>query len=264
MLVAGCWLLDACRWMLVAGYARRVSGEKWIVTLQESFKILMEQKRKIFRRFFFGALAIFAVYAAADLFWPVNTDLRQFDPVALGKLETDMWRSYYDRKPFKLFFELTEMLRTQYKFPWLRSYLGAYYATKAAFVFKDGKQRADYEKALPALESYFATIRRTGNIPFEVPNAAKLELEWWIVHRQREQYGKAALDTACADAAAAIYLVSPDSTLEHGRLRADAMVIRDDQAAAGGVREEEWAQIDRLLQGCYRSLRRVVTQTVDQ
>jgi hypothetical protein len=36
------------------------------------------------------------------------------------------------------------------------------------------------------------------------------------------------------------------------------MVIRDLQAAAGGVREEDWAQIDNLLQGCYRSLKRVI------
>ncbi|MDZ7359152.1 MAG: hypothetical protein ONB46_00285 [candidate division KSB1 bacterium] len=219
---------------------------------------MAQQKGKTFRRFFLSALAIFAVYAAADLFWPFNNDFRQFDPVALGKLETDMWRSYYDRKPFKLFFELTEMLRTQYKFPWLRSYLGAYYATKAAFVFKDGKQRSDYEKALPALESYFTAIHRTGDIDFDIKNAAKLELAWWIVHRERESFGKEALDKACADAAAAIYLVSPDSTLEHGRLRADAMVIRDVQATAGGVREDDWAQIDNLLQGCYRSLKRVV------
>jgi hypothetical protein len=210
------------------------------------------------RKILLALLAVFLVYAGVDLFWPLNNDLRQFDPAALGKLETDMWHSYYDRKPLKLFFELTEMLRTQYKFSWLRSYLGAYYATRAAFVFKDGKQRSDYEKALPALNSYFAAIHRTGDIPFDVPNAAKLELEWWIVHRQRENYGKAALDTACARAAAAIYLVSPDSTFEHGRLRSDAMVIRDTQAAAGGVREEDWAQIDGLLQACYSSLRRVV------
>lgn len=213
------------------------------------------------RKIVLAALGLILVYAAVDLFWPFNRDLRQFDPVALGKLETDMWRSYYDRKPVKLFFELTEVLRTQYQFPWLRSYLGAYYAAKAAFDFKDGKQRSDYEKALPALNSYFAAIHRTGNIAFDVPYAAKVELEWWIVHRERERYGKAALDTACANAAAAIYLVSPDLTLEHGRLRADAMVIRDVQAAAGGVREENWMQIDKLLQGCYRSLKRVVTQT---
>jgi hypothetical protein len=219
---------------------------------------MRQQSRKTFRRVMLGALAIFVVYAGVDLFWPFKNDLRQFDPIALGKLETDMWRSYYDRKPLKLFFELTEMLRTQYKFPWLRSFLGAYYATDAAFVFKDGKQRSDYEKSLPALESYFNTIRRTGNINFDISRAAKLELEWWIVHRQREHYGKAALDSACANAAAAIYLVSPDSTFEHGRLRAEAMVIRDTQAAAAGVREQDWAQIDKLLQACYKSLRRVI------
>jgi hypothetical protein len=202
--------------------------------------------------------AIFFVYLGVDLFWPLSNDLRQFDPVALGKLETGMWRSYYDRQPLKLFFELTEILRTQYNFPWLRSFLGACYATRAAFVFKDGKQRSDYEKALPALNAYFATVRRTGNIPFDVPNAAILELEWWIIHRQRELYGKAALDSACADAAAAIYQISPESAFEHGKLRAEAMVIRDTQAAAGGVREEDWAQIDQLLQACYISLNRAL------
>jgi len=210
------------------------------------------------REILLALVALFFVYAAFDIFWRFNRDLRQFDPVATGKLETDMWRSYYDRRPLKLFFELTEMLRTQYQFPWLRSYLGAYYATQAAFVFKDGKRRADYEKALPALESYFTAIHRTGDINFNIKNTAKLELEWWIVHRQRESYGKAALDTACANAAAAIYLVSPDSTFEHGRLRAEAMVIRDVRAAAGGVSEEEWAQIDVLLQACYHSLSRVI------
>lgn len=210
------------------------------------------------RKILLALLTIVIIYGGVDLFWRFHRDLRRFDPVATGKLETDMWRSYYDRQPLKLFLELTELLRTQYQFPWLRSYLGAYYATKAAFDFKDGKQRSDYEKALPALESYFTTIHRTGDIDFDIKNAAKTELEWWIVHRQREQYGKAALDTACANAAAAIYLVPPDSTLEHGRLRADAMVIRDVRAAAGGVSEEEWAQIDQLLQACYRSLRRVI------
>jgi hypothetical protein len=213
---------------------------------------------KLWRRIIFALLAIMAAYAAVDLFWPFKRDLRRFDPVARGRLETAMWRSYYDRKPVKLFFELAEMLRTQFQFPWLRSYLGAYYAAEAAFVFKDGKQRSDYEKALPALKSYYGAIRKIGNINFDVQRAAKLELEWWIVHRERERYAKEALDRACAEAAAEVYQVSPDSTAEHGGLRADAMVIRDTRAAAGGVRKQDWAQIDSLLRACYRSLHRVV------
>ncbi|EYS90468.1 hypothetical protein CF68_32090, partial [Cupriavidus sp. SK-4] len=75
-------------------------------------------------------------YAAADLFWPWHRDLSRFDPIATGTLETRMWRSYYDRRPVSLFLELAQTLRTQYRFPWLRSYVGAYYGASAAFTFK--------------------------------------------------------------------------------------------------------------------------------
>ncbi len=192
---------------------------------------------------------------AVDLFWPLHRDLRDFDPIALGDLETAMWRSYYDRRPFRLFLELADMLRTQYHFPFLRSYLGAYHATRAAFVFKDGKQRADYERALPSLEAYFSDIRTTGNISFDVQQASNAELGWWIVHRERNKYPGEALAHACATAAAALFQVPPDSTLAHGRMRVEAMDIRDSCAARGYVGEEDWAHIDALLRGCYISLR---------
>jgi hypothetical protein len=218
-------------------------------------------KRFSIRRPLLVALAIIIVYAGIDLFWPFKSDLRQFDPVAMGKLETAMWRSYYSRQPVKLFFELAEVLRTQYQFPVLRSYLGAYYAARAAFVFKDGKQRSDYERALPALESYYGLIHNIADIDFDVPRAAKLELEWWIVHRQRETQPAGALGLACAEAAAEIYQVSADSTMEHGSLRAAAMVIRDTGAANGGVSEEAWTEIEALLLRCYQSLRRVVSNS---
>jgi hypothetical protein len=208
-----------------------------------------------------AALALIFVYAGIDLFWPFTSDLRQFDPIAMGKLETAMWRSYYSRQPVKLFFELAEVLRTQYQFPLLRSYLGAYYAARAAFVFKDGKQRSDYERALPDLESYYNLIYKIGNIGFDVQRAAKLELEWWIVHRQRETQPPGALGLACAEAAAEIYQVPVDSTMEHGDMRAAAMVIRDNGAANGGVSEKAWGEIESLLLRCYRSLRRVVSHS---
>ena len=200
------------------------------------------------------------IYAAIDLFWYPQQDLRRFDSIAMGTLETEMWRSYYDRQPVQLYFQLAKMLRTQFGFPLLRSHLVAYHAADAAFVFKDGQQRSDYEKALPALQSYYRAIRNIGNIPFDVQKATQLELEWWIVHRQRDQHSRSALDTACANAAAEVYQVLPDSTLEHGTLRAEAMVIRDSGAASGGVSEDDWRRIESLLQTCYRSLQRVVSK----
>ncbi len=211
-------------------------------------------KRVLVRRVVLAVAGCCAVYAGVDLLWPLHADLRGFNPVSLGERETEMWRAYYERKPVLLFFELSQILRSQFGFPPLRSILGAFHASRAAFVFKDGKSRSDYELALPMLREYFSEIHRTGNIDFDVRRAASAELEWWIVHRERGRYPADALGRACAEAAAALYLVPPESALEHGNLRAAAMVVRDTCAAAGGVAEENWRQIDTLLVECYESL----------
>ena len=55
---------------------------------------------------------------------------------------------------FKLYRELTELLRTQYNLPCIRSNTVAYQASKAAFAFKDGHDRAEYERALPDLVNF--------------------------------------------------------------------------------------------------------------
>ncbi|MGF6775298.1 hypothetical protein [Paraburkholderia sp. GAS334] len=213
------------------------------------------------RRTILAMLVVLIGYAAADLFWPLHRDLSRFDTIATGTLETKMWRSYYDRQHVALFLELAQTLRTQYRFPWLRSYVGAYYGASAAFTFKEGSERSDYEKALPALQTYFSLIRNTGNRNFDVSRTATLELEWWIVHRQRERYPPGALASACAEAAASLYMVSANSTLEHGRLRAQAMLLRDAREEAGSVTDADWATIESLLHLSYLSLGHAVSST---
>lgn len=204
-------------------------------------------------------LAAALAYAAWDLFWPLHRDLRHFDPVAVGTLEAKMWHSYYEREPARLFAQLAQTLRTAYGFPLLRSYLGAYRGATAAFVFKDGKQRSDYEKALPALTTYFATLHNTGDIDFDIERVAALELEWWIVHRERAKYPDGALGRACAEAAAAFYRVAADRTLASGQLRAQAMLMRDERAERGSLTPADWATIESLLHQSYASLRLAVS-----
>jgi hypothetical protein len=205
-------------------------------------------------------LALLILYVGVDLFWPFDRDLRQFDAEEIGRLETAMWHSYYDGESAQLFFQLAELLRTQFQFPFLRSFRTAYFAARAAFVFKDGGNRRDYEQALPYLESYFGAVRGIGNLVFNVQRAARLELEWWIIHRERDRNPPGALDRACAEAAAALYQLSIDSTMEHGRLRAAAMIIRDARAESGNVSEKDWMLIESLLRESYRSLRRAVAR----
>ncbi len=206
------------------------------------------------RAILLSLLAVLLLAAALDLYYPVSTDLRAFDAGEVAHLDTIMWRSYYDRQPVRLFFQLAELLRVQFNLPWLRSYLVAYHAAKAAFVFKDGRNRTDYEKALPDLIRYYNAIRKVSLTPFDVEQEAKLELEWWIVHRQREQHAPGGLDHALAEAAAELYRVPAEKLMEYGRLRTEAMNIRDHKAVSGGVTEEDWKRIEELLQGSWHAL----------
>lgn len=93
-----------------------------------------------------------------DLTATERHSLRRFDPHAVARLETEMWRSYYGRNRLRLAEELVELLREQYHLPFWKSFAGAVHATRPAAVFQDGHNRAEYERALPDLVSYYSII----------------------------------------------------------------------------------------------------------
>jgi hypothetical protein len=199
-----------------------------------------------------------AIAIAANLYWPVHTDIRVFDPDRMARLDTNMWRSYYDRKPVALYLQLGQVLREQFHMTRARSYLTAFHAARAAFVFKRGRSRAEYERALPDLQRYFAAIRSISRTPFNVKRAARTELEWWIVHRERVSHAPGDLSHALAVAAAALYGVEPSRLTRYAVDRAVAMTIRDDRQAAGGVSEADWTAIDGHLRVSWRALRTAI------
>lgn len=205
----------------------------------------------------FVALTV-SSYCAYDLFGPRASDLRRFDPDEVARLDTAMWRSYYDRDRVRLFLQLAELLRRQYHLPFLRSAVVAYRAAHAAFVFKDGHERAEYERALPDLVGFYAALARVSTTEFDVDEAARRELEWWIVHRERDKHAPGDLAAALADLGSTVYGVPPERLAEHAQLRAEAMAIRDTKAADGGVTEADWAHIDELLHASWRSLHAAV------
>ena len=176
------------------------------------------------------------------------SDLRTFDAAAVGQLDTDMWRSYYERRPVRLFEQMITLLRTQFGMPPLEAVTNAYRAAHAAFVFKDGRNRADYEKALPDLEAYYHDIAARSARPFDSHRAATLELEWWIVHREKPSELPAALAALQAE----IYGLPAERFAEHARLRAQAMDLRDGKGSA--ITEADWQKIGEMLAASWNSL----------
>jgi hypothetical protein len=194
---------------------------------------------RLIRRLLLLAVLGTMAWGAWDLWGPVRSSLRRFDPDAVAQLETEMWRAYYDKRPVPLFLEMGELLRTQYHLPYLRSELTAFDAARAAFVFKRGHDRSDYERALPALDRYYRRIRAVSD-------------------RLRHPAGD--LDRALAEIQGEIYGQPIGDFAEHARLRAEAMVLRDDEAAAGGVTPDDWRRIETLLQGSWRALHQAVAR----
>jgi hypothetical protein len=196
--------------------------------------------RRTTRRGWWLALAGLVIWISADLFVPRHHDLRQFDPNELAQVETAMWRSYYEKKPVLLFWQLAGGLRQQFHAPFWRSFKIGFQATKAAFVFKKGRSRADYEQALPDLIAYYESIQDLSTGPFDVVKVSKLELEWWIVHRQRDRYSYADLAEVLAQTAATQYDQPAAQFKTYGFLRADAMRLRDESSQkTGGTTEAD-------------------------
>src|SRR5258706_2701572 len=214
--------------------------------------------RKIVIRLIAVLLVLLICGVLYDLYYPRTTRMREFDPDEVARLETGMWRSYYEKQRLQLFNQLAELLRLQYDMTQIKSNQVAYYGANAAFVFKQGQQRSDYEKALPDLLKFYDAIRKMSDIPFDVDRAARLELDWWIIHRQRDQHAPGDLAKALAELQAEIYHVPLDRVLEHGRFRAEAMTIRDTQAEKSGVTEADWVRMNELLKQSWGSLAKAV------
>ena len=220
---------------------------------QSPTRPVRKRRRTIIRVLLLIVIALIA-YTAVDLLAPRASKMRSFDPNEVARLETAMWRSYYDKQQLRLYNQLTELLRSQYNMPYIRSNTVAYQAARAAFVFKGGHNRQEYEKALPYLVSFYTAIRRVSDIPFDIDRASRLELEWWIVHRERDKHPPGDLANALAALSAELYQMPAERFAEHARYRADAMTIRDKKAEAGGVTEADWAKIDELLHASWQSL----------
>ncbi|MBI1796619.1 MAG: hypothetical protein HYR74_06155 [Candidatus Eisenbacteria bacterium] len=204
-----------------------------------------------------AACVLIAAAVAMDLGAPIRSDIRIFDADRVARLDTEMWRAYYDRKPLPLFLELAEVMRRQFHVPFLRSYLIAGEGARAAFVFKRGHVRADYEQALPDLRRYFTSVRAVSVTPFDVERAARLELEWWIAHRVG--VGEDSLAHALDLAEGELYRVPPERLEPYGHERAKAMILRDGRGDDGRVSDQDWSAIQDHLRIAWNGLERVLT-----
>lgn len=209
------------------------------------------------RRIILG-VAIAAMLVAAYAAVPRQADLRTFDPAEMARLETAMWRDYYDKRYAALFYHLYDSTRTQFGFSPLRSLHIALSAADAARTFQPTRSRREADAALPALVAYYRNLASAAPAGFDVEEAARRELDWW--QARREAVGPRDYGLTIARLAALTYGKSPDDAgiKQFGIARAEAMALRDARGEA--ITDSDWATIEAQLTGAYRALKASVSR----
>jgi len=179
-------------------------------------------------------------------------NLRQLDYAKVAQLDSGMWREYYDHRFFRMFILLLKLMRTQFQFGWLLALRSAYRAGAAATNYRVRKGRENYAGVEKNLVKFYKLISDNSMESFDYRKAAEIELEWWNIHRYPERYERT-LGASLAEGMAIIYDGEPKDFSEYGRLRAEAMLLRDEMGDVKQV-EPDWVKITSLLSESWKSM----------
>ena len=189
--------------------------------------------------------------------------MRDFDPVLLGHAETDAWVSYYLHRWGRVLRACLTMVRVGFGLSWPDTVRGAWWvlrANQAWAPFPDN----DPDTARAFMRRFYALVARRGPETFDVHEAARLEVEWWRVHRATQHEGASfdGLVDAVAALYAHVYAVPLEAVREAAVGRAEAMRISDQWVADGADPTSPAIADERaaLVRG-YRALRKAVGPT---
>jgi hypothetical protein len=162
--------------------------------------------------------------------------MRTFDPVSLGEREAAAWVAYYQRRWAAFLRTAVGMVRVGFGMPWPSTLRGAWLVLRANQVWAPYPHN-DPPAARRYMRAFYDLVRREYRATFEPAEAARLEVEWWRVHRylQREspEGGAEPLVEAVAALYAYLYGLPRDQVREAASYRAEAMLVSDRWVAGG-------------------------------
>lgn len=176
-----------------------------------------------------------------------------FDPAQMGKLEAEMWRSYYDGRWLRLADQTLRLSCGQLGFSWWDGTRLAWHAAWAAYYFRHSTQDP---RALPALEKYYQIVANSLNRDIDTHEAALMELQWW--RDRRDHVETPGIARTIANLSAHVYGVDADLLYPPALRRTEAMEYRDARRR-GQMTPEDWREVTRQLTEAYQVLQEVLT-----
>jgi hypothetical protein len=160
---------------------------------------------------------------------------RSLDPQRVGQLECALWVAYYRRERIAFLRSAVFLIRHVFGLPWPSTVRGSWFVLRATRLWAPCPDN-DPVAARLAMERFYRLLKQHTDEPFDPAEAARLEVEWWHVHREH-QHNAGSAGQALVDALAALYahvLGMPDAAVRRAaEQRAQAMRYCDQWVQAG-------------------------------
>jgi len=160
---------------------------------------------------------------------------RDFDADGLAKAEFDGWVGYYRREWRKVLAASVRMVRLGFGMPWSKTLRGAWFVLRANQLWAPYPQN-DPIGARNYMRRFYELVAEDGQMGFDPGKAAKLEVEWWRVHRLHQREGEAVEDnltSALVELYSYVYGVAPETVRDAALHRVIAMRHSDAWVQAG-------------------------------
>ena len=138
---------------------------------------------------------------------------RRFDPRRVGRLERDAWAAYYTRHWARLLCASIGLVAAGFRMGPISTLRGAWHVLRANQKWAPFPDN-DPDGARRHMAGFYRLVLRYSGEPVDAPTAARLEVEWWRVHRllqrEAEQAGTTVEDLVGALCALYAYLYGVD------------------------------------------------------
>jgi len=174
--------------------------------------------------------------------------MRSFDPRRLGELECRAWVAYYRRDWPAFLWAAVGLTRHAFALSWPHSVRGAWLVLRANQAWAPSPVN-DPDRARRCVARFYRLVADDHGEAFDVERAARLEVDWWRIHRELQHGGDPARSAPLVDALTAlyshVYAVAPELVLTAAVERAAAMRDSDAWIAAGCARDSPLIAAER-------------------
>ena len=182
-----------------------------------------------------------------------------FDAYKVAHYEKENWVAYYQKRWLRLLRASVGMVKEAFELSLGQALYGAYLIARAEIAAAPFPNN-DIPRAEAYMRRFYTFIKKIHKADFDSDRAARLEVNWWVVHRQLfGQTDNRPLVDALTDLYAAVYGVKPARVREAAYGRAQAMIYSDRWVAQGCTANSPLLeQVEQALIKSYTALAEAV------